>query len=141
MQLYATPRLVPRVGRRARRVHDEEEEGEPECERERDWRAVDAEAGVVDKIDVERDVDGRDENEHVCGRIHDSLTLQVFFEAFKANISRCSEQQQPQILLCVSTELFFLAEGHQDRRHVRPCYANGDEEEPQDGYASLKMDR
>ena len=72
MQLDAAPRLVPRVGRRARRVHDEEQKCQPEGERERDWRAIDAEAGVVHEIDVERDVDGRDENEHVCGRIHDS---------------------------------------------------------------------
>ena len=70
-QLDAAPRPVPRVGRRARRVHDEEEEGEPEGERERDRRAVDAEAGVVHEVDVERDVDRRDDNEHVCGRIHD----------------------------------------------------------------------
>ena len=68
-----------------------------------------------------------------------TLTLQVFLEAFKTNITWCGEQQHPQILLRVSTELLFLAKGHQDRRHVRPYYANRDEEEPQHGYASLKM--
>ena len=150
LELESTPRLVPRVCRRADGIHDEEEESEPEGEREGDWGADDAESGVVYEIEVERDVDGRDNDEDVCGRIHDpfflksvallaevrqsrTLTLQIFLEAFKANISRCGEQQHSQVLLCVSTELLFLTEGHQDRRHVRPYYANGDEEEPQQG--------
>ena len=70
-----------------------------------------------------------------------TLALQVLLEALEANISRCGEQQEPQVLLRVSTELLFLAEGHQDRRHVRPYDADGDKEEPQDGHASLEMDR
>lgn len=71
-QLEAAPRLVPRVGRGVGGVYDEEEEREGEGARERDGRAVEAKIGMVHKVDVERDVDGGDENEHVSGRLHDS---------------------------------------------------------------------
>jgi hypothetical protein len=71
-QLEAAPRLVPRVGRGVGGVYDEEEEREGEGARERDGRAVEAKIGMVHKVDVERDVDGGDENEHVSGRVHDS---------------------------------------------------------------------
>ena len=59
------------MGRRVRGVYDEKEECEGERERERYGRAVEAEVGVVHKVDVERDVDGCYEDEHVGGRIHD----------------------------------------------------------------------
>lgn len=71
-QLEAAPRLVPRVGRGVGGVYDEEEECEGEGARERDRRAVEAKIGVVHKVDVERDIDGGDEDEHVSGRVHDS---------------------------------------------------------------------
>ncbi len=70
-QLEAAPRLVPRVGRGVCGVYDEEEEREGEGTRERDGRAVNAKIGVVHEIDVERDVDGSYEDEHVSRRIHD----------------------------------------------------------------------
>ncbi len=157
-ELDAAPRLVARVCGRTGGVHDEEEEGEPEGERERDRGAVDAEAGVVDEIDVERDVDGGEDDEHVCGRVHDpliepssvgrsrheqrhrTLTLEVFLEAFKADVARCGEQQQAKILLGVPAQLFFLAERHEHLRHVRPHDADGHEEEPEHRDAPLEMD-
>ena len=57
--------------RGVRGVYDEEEECEREGEREGYGRAVDAKVGVVDKVDVERDVDGAYEDEHVGRRVHD----------------------------------------------------------------------
>lgn len=60
------------MGRGVRGVYDEEEECEGEGEREGYGRAVDAKVGVVHKVDVERDVDGGYEEEHVGGRVHDA---------------------------------------------------------------------
>jgi hypothetical protein len=70
-QLETTPRLIPGVGRGTCGVHDEEEEGEPECKRDSNGRAFDTETTVVHKVDVERDIDGGDGDKHVGGCVHD----------------------------------------------------------------------
>jgi hypothetical protein len=64
------------VGRRVRGVYDEEEECEGECKGEGYGRAIDAKVGVVHEVDVERDIDGGYENEHVGRRIHDPYNWQ-----------------------------------------------------------------
>ena len=83
-QLYAAPCAVACMGRRTDGIYDKEEKCKGERERKRDWRARDSEAGVVHEVYVERDVDGRDEYEHVCGCIHDSFDhfASVFSAAF-----------------------------------------------------------
>ena len=70
-----------------------------------------------------------------------TLTLQVFLQAFKADVSWRGEQQYTQILLRITTELFFLTERHQHRRHVRPHDAYGHKEQPQHRHAALEMHR
>ena len=85
-QLYAAPSAVPCMSGRTDGVDDEEEECQRERERKRDWRARDTEAGVVHQVDVERDVDGRYQYEHVCGCIHDSFAFCVsFFQHSRRN--------------------------------------------------------
>jgi len=64
------------MGRRVRGVYDEEEKCEGECEGEGDGRAIDAKVGVVHEVDVERDIDRGDEDEHVGRRIHDPYNWQ-----------------------------------------------------------------
>lgn len=70
-QLKTAPRPVPRVSRGPCGVHDEEEEGEPVGKGEGDGRAADAEVAVVHEVDVQRNIEGGDDDEHVGGCIHD----------------------------------------------------------------------
>jgi hypothetical protein len=105
-ELESAPRLVPCVCRGIRGVHDEEEKGEPEGEREGDWGADYAEAGVVYEIDVERDVDGRDNDEHVCGRIHDP-----FWHDFQV---QCSSTTCGELVRTLALQVFL--------RHSKPIY-------------------
>lgn len=58
--------------------------------------------------------------EHRHNFMNVTLTLQVFLETFKTNISWGSDYQDPQISLHVFTELFWLPEMKKDRFHESP---------------------